>query len=327
MNCKQCDTLLPEGSVFCLTCGLKAGVIPTVNGSSGNLLERFKSYSTLKKALIIGSSAIVLFFVYAVLSPDGKTTTAAKAPNNPVTPAVAPAVSPIPATTPTVTPAATPKAATAQVKNGFDKVTYKDGSYYEGNFVNDKFQGKGTLVKADGTKIVGDFLANQINGKVVISYPKGDHYEGGMVNGLRDGSGKYTYAAGGYYDGMWKTGEKNGYAVFQYTNGDVYEGNYVNGLAHDTQGKISFKDGTSYVGAFTNGELTGQGTRYFSNGLYRGAFVKGIREGYGVFEWESGNSFEGYWKNGKRNGEGTLYYSNGSTDFGTWKDDVLVAKG
>lgn len=304
MNCKRCDTLLPEGSVFCQTCGLKAGVLPTVDGGSGNLLERFKSFSILKQVLIIVSSAIVLFFIYAVLSPDEKTTTDAKTTVSKDIPA-----------------------ATAQVKNGFYKVNDKDGSYYEGNYVDDKKQGKGTLVKPDGTKYVGDFLDNNLNGKVVVSYSNGDHYAGGMINNLRDGSGKYTYAAGGYYDGMWKAGVKNGYAIFQNTNGDVYEGNFVNGLIHDTQGKMKFKDGTSYLGAFTNGKMTGQGTRYYSNGLYRGAFVDGVREGYGVFEWESGNSYEGYWKNGKRNGQGTFYYSNGRNDFGTWKDDVLVAAG
>ncbi len=129
------------------------------------------------------------------------------------------------------------------MRNGFFKVTYKDGAYYEGNFVNDKYQGKGTFVAADGTKNVGDFLDNKLNGKAVISYPNGDHYEGGMVNSLRDGSGKYTYAAGGYYDGMWKANVKNGYAVFQYPNGDVYEGNFVNGLPMTPKGRKRSKTG------------------------------------------------------------------------------------
>ena len=92
-------------------------------------------------------------------------------------------------------------------------------------------------------------------------------------------------------------------------------------------GKIKFKDGTSYEGTFTNGKITGQGTKYLSNGVYQGAFVDGFREGYGVYKFESGNTYEGYWKNGKQNGQGTLYYSNGSKDFGTWKDGVLVTSG
>lgn len=307
-----------------------------VNGGSGNLLEKFKGYSTLKKVLIIGSSAIVLFFVYAVFSPDAKTTTAAKAPNSQVTPVVTPAATPAatpavtpaatPAATPAVTPAATPKAATAQVRNGFYKVTYKDGGYYEGNFVNGKWQGKGTLVGFDGIKSVGDFLDSKLNGKAVISYPNGDHYDGGMVNGLREGSGKYTYAAGGYYNGMWKAGVKNGYGVQQYLDGVVYEGNFVNNLRHDTQGKETLKDGTSYVGAFSTDKMTGQGTRTYSYGTYTGAFVDGVRVGYGVFVG-SGNTYKGNWSNGQRNGQGTVYYNNGTSDFGTWKNDVLVSHG
>ena len=307
MNCKKCGTFLPEGSSFCPACGSKAEAFTTQKVDKKNMIESFKSFSILKKTLTIGILAIVLFFAYAILSPEDK------------------AIANKPAPTPAA--AVTPAAATTKVKNGFFKVTDKDGSTYEGNYVNDVRQGKGTRISSTGIKYVGDFFDGSLNGKGVITFPNGDIYEGSVVKNLRDGSGKYTSAAGGYYNGMWKTDVKSGYGVSQFTNGNVYEGNFVNNLPHDTKGKMKFKDGTSYEGAFSSGKMTGQGTRYYSNGIYTGSFVDGVLDGYGTYEWESGNSYEGYWKNGQRNGQGTFYYSNGTSDFGTWKDDKLVAAG
>lgn len=70
------------------------------------------------------------------------------------------------------------------------------------------------------------------------------------------------------------------------------------------------------------------GICYYSDGIYKGSFVNGIREGYGRYDWESGSYYEGQWKNGKRNGQGTFYNANTNRkDFGTWKDDVMIAAG
>lgn len=217
---------------------------------------------------------------------------------------------------------------TIQVKNGFHKFTDPDGAYYEGNYVNDKKNGKGTLILKGGIKIVGEFVDDKVTGWELVYYPNGDKYEGSMVASIREGGGKYTYANGNCYEGMWKADKKNGSGVMMYANGDVYEGSFVNGLRQDTAAKATFINGETYYGGFNNDQITGQGTWYYSNGFYKGALVNGKREGYGVYEWESGNIYNGNWKNGKRNGQGSFYNAGtGRTDFGVWQDDVLVSAG
>lgn len=349
MNCKYCSTEIPEGSVFCPKCGSRMNEQPvvdnaggTMNNADGNMLDRFNSQSPLKKVLTIGIAVIVLFFVWAVMSPEEENLSTNTAnnkvasentnnsiPANQQQQTAQPAQAKVSTqTAQTAQPAqTTPAKETAKVKNGFYKETYSSGASYEGYFVNNQKQGKGTYVDAKGNKFVGDFSNGKASGQLVIYYANGSRYEGSMVNGNIEGEGTMYYHTGQKYDGHWSANKKSGYGVYKLTNGAVYEGNFVNNQYHDTNGKLTFNNGEVYEGSFVNGTRTGQAIMYRNNGVYEGSFKNNVFSGYGRFEFESGNVYEGYWENGKRNGQGTMYYSNGGSDFGTWQNDVLVSAG
>ena len=64
----------------------------------------------------------------------------------------------------------------------------KDGSIYEGNWVNGKLTGKGRLIKTNGDIYVGDFL-NTIPEGIGYSITIDDwlRYDGPWTNGLKHG--------------------------------------------------------------------------------------------------------------------------------------------
>ena len=71
--------------------------------------------------------------------------------------------------------------------NGYHQKRFADGSMYEGNFVNGKPEGKGTMIYVGGASYIGDW-----------------HY------GLREGQGTWNYADGGSYIGEWQRGRRHG---------------------------------------------------------------------------------------------------------------------
>lgn len=339
MICTNCGQELPEGSIHCSQCGTKIGAGPRTNqqypvnqipNPNQTAPAKTRGLSPMIKGIIIGAAFIVGIFALLLLIPDDKPT------NQPAqTPAAKNAANESKTTSDNTVPtpdkavdsAAPVQPADTSKKNGYDKTTFANGDTYEGNFSNGLMNGKGTYVKADGTKYLGDFLAGKITGQEVVYYTNGDVYEGKMVNGKREGSGKYLFANGTSYDGNWVAGKKQGRGVFRYLNGAVFEGSFVNDVSSDSNGKMTFPNGDIYEGPVNNGKLNGQATVYYNYGIYRGSIVDGKRDGYGRFEWENGDFYEGYWAYGKRNGQGTYYYGSGGRDFGTWENDVLVAAG
>lgn len=57
---------------------------------------------------------------------------------------------------------------TGMFKNGFKhgkgKILYKDGSWYEGDWIYNKIEGKGNMVDNNGNSYEGDFKDNLKNG-------------------------------------------------------------------------------------------------------------------------------------------------------------------
>lgn len=72
-----------------------------------------------------------------------------------------------------------------------------------------------------------------------------------------------------------------------------------------------------YTGDCVDGKAHGQGE---SKGInhYKGYFVKGEKEGKGIYTWADGDKYEGEWHRDRRDGKGIYTYRNGSKYDGGW---------
>ena len=118
------------------------------------------------------------------------------------------------------------------VPNGEGKWQGKDGLIYNGEFLDFKFNGSGTLefTIGDKYKYVGEFLNNELHGQGIFTWDNGDRYIGEHKNNKRDGQGVFNYNDGASYSGTWKDGEKNGKGKLTWPDGSTYEGEFVNGI-------------------------------------------------------------------------------------------------
>lgn len=166
-----------------------------------------------------------------------------------------------------------------QVRNGYGRKTYSNGTVYEGEFQegvadgrgtfyytngsvyqgdvkNGSFEGRGTLRYAGGTEYEGTFQNHQFHGRGCICYADGSVYEGTFRNGLQQGRGRYSYVSGTVYEGEFRNGEPCGCGIYLFSNGDRYEGEVQNGKLHG-RGCLTYADGTVRRGRFVNDEYKG----------------------------------------------------------------------
>ena len=68
----------------------------------------------------------------------------------------------------------------------------------------------GTHTYASGSKYVGEFKDNKINGQGSLTYVNGGKYVGEWRDSKRNGQGTYTYANGDTHTGEWKDGKRQG---------------------------------------------------------------------------------------------------------------------
>ena len=64
-----------------------------------------------------------------------------------------------------------------------EKLTWSDGSIYEGEIRNGKMHGKGVYTWLDGERHEGEFHDDEIHGKGVRTWPDGRRYEGEYRDG------------------------------------------------------------------------------------------------------------------------------------------------
>ena len=183
------------------------------------------------------------------------------------------------------------------MKECFGTYYLKDGSIYEGFFLNDNFNGHGRLYR--------------INNYV---------YDGEFENNLFNGFGKLRTINGLTYEGLWKADKQEGYGIETYEDGSVYKGTYLNGLKNG-KGKFIWKNGTVFEGNFVNDEIFGWGMCKWPDGRgYNGQWEKLKMDGVGVFVWSNGNYYIGQYKNGEKEGYGVFYSSSNTTVEGFWKN-------
>lgn len=161
-----------------------------------------------------------------------------------------------------------------------------------------------------GSKYVGEWYANEMNGKGIYYWPDGGSYLGEWKNNRRNGWGILTTADGDLYIGEWVDDNMEGYGIYYWEDGETYWGQWEkdqrNGL-----GSYNWNDGNKYVGQLSNGNLGGFGLfTWYDGEKYLGQYVNGFKEGSGSYYWRPDFVFRGEYQNDLRSW-GTYQGPNG----------------
>jgi hypothetical protein len=117
------------------------------------------------------------------------------------------------------------------VPHGRGKGFTRTGTRYEGEWVEGKREGKGTLTIARYGRCVGDWKGDTLEGRGVYTWASGETYEGEFRGGAFDGSGTMVYASGMKYAGMWVKGVQNGQGVLTDKTGAIlHKGQWIDGV-------------------------------------------------------------------------------------------------
>eukprot|EP01102_Stenamoeba_stenopodia_P000216 TRINITY_DN1017_c0_g1_i2.p1 TRINITY_DN1017_c0_g1~~TRINITY_DN1017_c0_g1_i2.p1 ORF type:complete len:517 (-),score=60.21 TRINITY_DN1017_c0_g1_i2:242-1792(-) len=204
-------------------------------------------------------------------------------------------------------------------RHGRGKMTYFNGSVYEGQFVNNKKHGLGTFTWARGDTYVGTYADDRKNGLGKFTWVSGNRYVGDFVNDRRCGIGLFIWPDGEAYEGLFENDTRKR-GCYLYNTGDRYVGEFQSGMRHGT-GSYYYKHGDQYHGQFVRGFRDGKGTIMFANGnKYEGYWKADKRDGMGIFSWASGNRYEGCFVHDMRTGYGIYYYSDGLRYEGMFQD-------
>jgi len=182
-------------------------------------------------------------------------------------------------------------------------LNYPDASRYEGQLVDGKRHGRGTLTLADGTRYVAEWRGDRRHGEGSEIFPDGSRFSGSYIDGLRSGRGVMTWPEGSRYSGQFSRGRANG------------------------EGHLLRTDGSVYKGHFSEDCMSGDGCMQWKDGVeYRGQFVANRREGIGKMKWTTGRwrSYEGDWRDGMQHGHGTLVDQSGQVFSGVFRCGKLI---
>ena len=220
-------------------------------------------------------------------------------------------------------------------RNGIGKGIWANGDFYEGDWKNGERTGKGKYSWPNGNVYEGDWVNAKMSGKGKFTWPNGTFYEGDWLNGERSGKGKFTWPNGTFYEGYFDkdlpqgegtinstfesegvkkfdtftgtfngTYELNGFGIETIADSTkvtmTYKGEFKNGI-WDGKGIVDWSPNdktvvNKYVGEFNLGKLTGQGTRYQSNGFtFTGTFIDGALNGQGEQISPDGTITTGIW--------------------------------
>jgi hypothetical protein len=139
---------------------------------------------------------------------------------------------------------------------GRASLAWPDGSKYDGEQIDGKFNGHGVFVSAEKDRLDGEWKDGALNGQAIVTWANGNRYEGGWLNGKAEGHGVEVWANGDRYDGDWDSGKANGRGVQLWANGQTYDGEWRDDQPNGT-GKLKRADGTTYAGKFIDGHPLG----------------------------------------------------------------------
>ena len=149
-------------------------------------------------------------------------------------------------------------------RQGKGTVGYANKDKYEGGWVQDKREGLGTLWVFDGGKYRvryhGNWSADKFSGEGTFYNDKGECYAGEWCEGMREGKGRQTYGGrpvdgygGDVYEGEWQRDKRSGKGTLFLGNGDVFEGCWLDDLKHGPGTFFYTSKGRRYDGIWKEG--------------------------------------------------------------------------
>jgi hypothetical protein len=135
------------------------------------------------------------------------------------------------------------------------EITYKNGSVYTGTVTDgDEYyirNGVGKMTWPDGTEYDGDWKDDEQNGRGKITWPDGRVYEGEWKDDNMHGRGKHTWPDGKVYEGVLKDNNMHGKGTMTWEVPDdnrlSYSGDWVDSYI-DGEGITTWDDGKQYFG-------------------------------------------------------------------------------
>ena len=181
--------------------------------------------------------------------------------------------------------------------NGYGRLFKGKGEYAVGNFKSNLLNGEnGYYYYKDGSVFNGEFVNGVPNGSGRISFEDGSVFEGSFVNGEKV-YGKFVWSDGKYYQGDIKGDLFEGFGVYEWGGNRRYEGEWKEGKMQG-KGKIWYIDGTYYEGMFYDNQRNGLGKYVWNDDKwYEGEWKDGKQNGNGVY-YKSGVVLKGLWNNG-----------------------------
>ncbi|XP_023421032.1 MORN repeat-containing protein 1 isoform X3 [Cavia porcellus] len=161
-------------------------------------------------------------------------------------------------------------------KHGHGKLVFKDGSYYEGEFMDGEITGQGFRYWAwSGNTYSGQFVLGEPQGYGVMTYRAGGRYEGELCHGLREGQGVLVDPNGQVYQGSFHDNMRHGWGQMLFENGDKYEGDWIQDRRQG-HGVLCCTDGSTYEGQWHSDVFSGLGSLTHCSGVtYCGLWING----------------------------------------------------
>jgi len=159
------------------------------------------------------------------------------------------------------------------------KLTFPDGSNYEGQVLEGKPYGKGIQIHNNGDRYEGEWKDGLSHGKGYWYGADGHYIDGEWENDVQHGFNIVKNEVG-RYEGNFINGSPGGFGIYLWTNGDRYEGEWKDGSLNG-KGTISWAHGVSYEGGWKNGIKHGYGKLKSSEFVFEGKFIDGYIDGMG----------------------------------------------
>ena len=128
------------------------------------------------------------------------------------------------------------------MKNGKGRIAWTDSSFYEGEFVNNYFEGFGVYMMRNRKAYVGQWKKGQMNGLGMFICPDGKCYKGYYENDKKSGFGIYSQKNNLRYEGKFKRGRQYGIGRIINEKGEKQLGLYLKGKRLKILKETDFKD-------------------------------------------------------------------------------------